>query len=98
MLRELWAALRCPARRARTQPLVAGTTLLSTALAVGATTAVFSVVNGLLLRPLPLPEPDRIVRITGVDSRFPNHTWGGVSFPNAVDIAARSRTLERVAL
>jgi putative ABC transport system permease protein len=98
MLRELWDDLRYTARRARKQPLVAGTTLVSTALAVGATTAVFSVVNGLLLRPLPLPEPNRVVRIAGLDSRFPNHTWGGVSFPNAVDIAARSRTLHRVAL
>jgi putative ABC transport system permease protein len=98
MLRELWDDLRYTMRRARRQPLVAGTTVLSTALAVGATTAVFSVVNGLLLRPLPLPEPDRIVRITGLDSRFPNSTWGGVSLPNALDIAARSRTLERVAL
>ncbi len=98
ILRELWDDLRYTARRARKQPLVAGTTLLSTALAVGATTAVFSVVNGLLLRPLPLPEPDRIVRITGLDSRFPDAKWGGVSLPNALDIAARSRTLERVAL
>jgi putative ABC transport system permease protein len=97
-MRELWDDLRYAARRARKQPLVAGTTLISTALAVGATTAVFSVVNGLLLRPLPLPEPDRIVRITGLDSRFPDATWGGVSLPNALDLAARSRTLERVAL
>lgn len=98
MLRELWDDLRYTARRARRQPLVAGTTLFSTALAVSATTAVFSVVNGLLLRPLPLHEPDRIVRIAGLDSRFPNTLWAGVSFPNALDIAARSRTLERVAL
>jgi putative ABC transport system permease protein len=98
MLRELRDDLRYAARRARKYPLVAGTTLVSTALAVGATTAVFSVVNGLLLRPLPLPEPDRIVRVIGLDSQFPENTWGGVSFPNANDIAARSRTLERVAL
>jgi putative ABC transport system permease protein len=98
MLRELRDDLRYAARRARKYPLVAGTTLVSTALAVGATTAVFSVVNGLLLRPLPLPEPERIVRVMGLDSRFPDDAWAGVSFPNANDIAARSRTLERVAL
>jgi putative ABC transport system permease protein len=98
VLRELWDDLRYATRRAIKHPLVAGTILVSTALAVGATTAVFSVVNGLLLRPLPLPEPDRIVRVVGLDSRFPDGTWGGVSFPNGNDIAARSRTLERVAL
>ena len=97
MIRELWDDLRYAARRARKQPLVAGTTLISTALAVGATTAVFSVVNG-LLRPLPLPEPDHIVRIAGMDSRFPDDAWAGVSFPNGTDIAARSRTLAHAAL
>lgn len=98
MLRELSDDLRYAARRARARPLVAGTTLVLTALAVGATTAAFSVVNGLLLRPLPLPEPDRVVRIMGVDSRFLDDAWGGVSFPNGNDIAARSRTLQQVAL
>ena len=98
MLRELWDDLRYAARRARTHRLVALTTLLSTALAVGATTAVFSVVNGLLLRPLPLPEPDRVVRLAGLDSRFPDRGWPGVSFPNGADIAARSATLAHVAL
>jgi putative ABC transport system permease protein len=97
MLRELWADLRYASRRAGKHPLVAITTLVSTALAVGATTAVFSVVNGLLLRPLPLPEPDRIVRVVGLDGRVPT-AYGGVSIPNAIDIAARSRTLARVAL
>jgi len=97
MLQELRDDLRYAARRARRNPLVAATTIVSTTLAVCATTAIFSVVNGLLLRPLPLPGSDRIVRINGLDSRFPNPGFAGVSFPNGSDVAARSRAL-RVAM
>lgn len=47
-------------RRAPTFTLVASLTL---ALGIGATTAVFSVVDGILLRPLPFPDPDRVVSV-----------------------------------
>ena len=56
--------LRVAFRRLRRAPTFALTTMSVLALGVGATTAVFSVVNGVLLRPLPYREPDRLVQIT----------------------------------
>jgi len=50
-------------RSARKRPLASLTIILILGVGIGATTAVFSVVDGLLLEPLPYPEPDRLVRV-----------------------------------
>jgi putative ABC transport system permease protein len=55
--------LRHGLRLLRRNPLFAATALLTVALGVGATTAVFSVIYGVLLRPLPYPEPERLVQL-----------------------------------
>jgi putative ABC transport system permease protein len=56
--------LRFAARRLRRVPTFAGAVVLVLALGVGMTTAMFSLVNGILLAPLPYPEPDLLVRLT----------------------------------
>ncbi|HEU0076482.1 MAG TPA: ABC transporter permease, partial [Longimicrobiaceae bacterium] len=56
--------LRFAARRLRRAPGFAGAVVLVLALGVGTATAVFSLVSGILLEPLPYPEPDRLVRLT----------------------------------
>lgn len=65
-LRQLLAGseLRFAARRLRRAPGFAGAVALVLALGVGTTTAVFSLVNSILLEPLPYPEPDRLTRLT----------------------------------
>jgi putative ABC transport system permease protein len=64
-LDEIAQDVRFGARLLRRHPGFTATAVVTLALATGATTAIFSIVNGVLLRPLPLPDPDRLVQIYG---------------------------------
>src|SRR5262245_62033243 len=58
-------ALKYVIRSLAKQKVFAATSLLTLALGVGATTAIFSIVNGVVLRPLPFAQPDRLVQLYG---------------------------------
>lgn len=62
--RLAWSELRFAARRLRRAPGFTGAVVLVLAFGVGTTTAVFSLVNSILLEPLPYPESGRLVRLT----------------------------------
>jgi putative ABC transport system permease protein len=63
LLSDLWHDLRYATRTFWKQPAFASATVLTLALGIGATTAIFSVVYGVLLKPLPFHEPERLVSV-----------------------------------
>lgn len=63
-MKNLWQDVRYGLRTIARQPGFAAVVILTLALGIGANTAIFSVVYGVLLRPLPYPEPDRITQIS----------------------------------
>jgi predicted permease len=90
MLQDIRYALRT----LRRNTLVAFAAVMTVGLGVGGATAVFTVVDAVLLRPLPYPEPDRLVRIWAL-----TREGGRFSFsePDFLDLAATTRTLDAVA-
>ena len=87
LLRDLRLSLRGLART----PGFTAVVLLTLALGIGANAAIFSVVDGVLLRPLPYPEPDRIV-----DLRH-QEPYGSVSEPEFRDYRRDMKSLDRLA-
>jgi putative ABC transport system permease protein len=70
--------------------------ILTLALGIGANTAIFSVVNGVILRPLPYETPDRLVRVLGY-RRDQGLTFGTISYPNFADLRAENASFTGMA-
>jgi predicted permease len=68
--------------------------ILTLGLGIGANTAIFSVVNGVLLKPLPYPDPERLVLLSEQTERG---TRIDVSHPNFLDWRARAQSFEALA-
>ena len=75
-------------------PGFTATALLTLALGIGANTAVFSIVNGVLLNPLPFPDSDKLVVL--FESK-PNFKEGSISYPNFLDWQRENHAFSSIA-
>src|SRR5215217_1714969 len=77
-------------------PSVSIVATIALALGIGANTAIFSVVNAVLLRPLPFPQPDALVSLFETN-RDRGQVRGSHSYPNFFDIRAQNSVFEHIA-
>ena len=75
------------------QPGFAATAILTLALGIGATTAIFSVVNAVVLRPMPFDDPDRVMVVTNTNLKTGARNTT-ISGPDFFDWRAQNRSFE----
>src|SRR5579862_3718579 len=99
-MQNLLADLRHGARSLRKSPGFALVAIVVLALGIGANTAIFSVVNAALLRPLPYPESDRLMRIyhRPPQKAFPGIPYFSVSAANFLDWQKQDHVFESMAI
>jgi len=93
-METLWQDVRYSLRVLGKNPGFAAIAILTLALGIGANTALFSVVNGVLLRPLPYPQSDRIVAISEKTANFDRSS---ISYPNFLDWRRSNSTFSSIA-
>ena len=86
--------LRYGARSLRKSPGFTLVAVIALALGIGANSAMFSIVNSVLLRPLPYSQPDRLIALF---TSMPQFKDASVSYPNFLDWQQRSRSFEEMA-
>jgi putative ABC transport system permease protein len=92
----LWRDIRYGLRTLAGNPGFALVAIIVLALGIGANTAIFSVVNGVLLQPLPYSNPDRLVMLWGTNTERPNGV-NPVSYPDLLDWQAQNKSFESLA-
>jgi predicted permease len=87
--------LRYGARMLARSPAFTAIAIATLALGIGANTAIFSVVDGVLLRPLPYEKPDRLAFLW---EKTPDVPYAMVAYPDYVDFRAQSRAFQEIAV
>jgi hypothetical protein len=84
--------LRYAARQLRAHPGFTAMAVLTLALGIGANTAIFQLLDNVVLRPLPVREPERLVRLQGYLDKSPQ----GFTYPRLREMNAGQRTVEGI--
>ncbi|HEX5107701.1 MAG TPA: ABC transporter permease [Vicinamibacterales bacterium] len=96
MFETIWQDLRHGARMLVKNPGFALIGVMSIAIGVGANAAMFSIADGLVLRPLPVPAPNGVLSIAATTPTGELRI-GGISYPDYTDLRSRSRSFDDLA-
>ena len=96
MLETVWQDLRHGARMLAKNPGFSLIAVMSIAIGVGANAAMFSVADGLILRPLPVPAANELVTVSATTPTGDVRS-NGISYPDFADIRRRARSFEQLA-
>lgn len=94
-MNSLLQDLRYAMRMLFKHPGFTSAVIMTLALGIGSNAALFSVVNGVLLNPLPFPEPDQLV---GIHQSKPNFETGAIPYPNFLDLQSQNQTFTAMAI
>jgi putative ABC transport system permease protein len=94
MIADLWQDLLYGFRVLLKQPTISITAILTLALGIGANTAIFSVINGLILRPLPYPGPEQVMKLSQMDGQGKKMQFSDANFE---DLSEGSKSFQSMA-
>ena len=93
----IWQDVKHAFRTLKAQPGFTAVALLTLAIGIGGTTAIFGAVNAVLLRPLPYPNPDQLMRLYKTTAQEPDRIGGTVSPPDYTDWRREAAAFTEVA-